>query len=442
MVDVEAGHVTFSNLRIEQDFNTTYAAFYCGKQARVEIANSSVTSKSTNNVSVADDAQLDVRDSLFRSSEIGCGILFLGRAHGTVTHSNIIGNRIGLEAQNQAQVKVDSSSFQNNGDQNGYGAMISVDGSGATLNVERSRFYQNAAGIYAQESGNLTMTGCTLENNGISLEGAHVTSGLITVQTAAQATLNNLVCKSNKQGISVLTAGKAQLNNVTLAATGIVTNNAQYIVYCNTLYLNGDGTTVSISGSTISEGEYNGVVIVNRAKAVVENSTIANCKYSGLIFGSDDGTPGFGTMTNSTVSSNHFAGVVVQSKSSLEINGGEISSNFTDGIDVGGQGSIGTLTNIFVRNHPKVGILAYSGGSITVKRCTIEKNQYGIQAGLSEKGREFGGSIVLESSAVQNNTGYGAISCAGSIINLSGNKFQNGRNDYLKQSGGIIRTAN
>ena len=103
VVDVEGGHVTFSNLRIEQDFNTTFAAFYCGKQARVEVANCSVTSKSTNNVSVADDAQLDVRDSFFRSSEVGYGMLFLGRAHGTVTHSNFIGNRIGLEAQNQSQ---------------------------------------------------------------------------------------------------------------------------------------------------------------------------------------------------------------------------------------------------------------------------------------------------------------------------------------------------
>ena len=266
-------------------------------------------------------------------------------------------------------------------------------------------------------------------------------SGLITVQTAAQATLNNLVCKSNKQGISVLTAGKAQLNNVTLSATGIVTNNSQYIVYCNTIYLNGDGTTLSISGSAISDAEYNGLVVLNRAKAVVENSTISNCKYSGLIFGSDDGTPGFGTVNGSTVSSNHFAGVVVQSKSSLEISGGEISNNFTDGVDVGGQGSVATVTNIFVRNHPKVGILAYSGGSITARHCTVEKNQYGVQAGLSEKGREFGGTIVLESSVVQNNSGYGAISCAGSIINMAGNKFQNGRNDYLRLSGGIIRNV-
>ena len=130
---------------------------------------------------------------------------------------------------------------------------MNVDGGGATLDVERSHFLQNTAGIYAQESGNLTMTGCTLENNGISLEAAHVTGGLICVQTGAQATLTNLVCKSNKQGISVLTAGKAQLNNVNLSADRNSNKQCSIYAYCNTIYLNGDGTTASISESTISD---------------------------------------------------------------------------------------------------------------------------------------------------------------------------------------------
>ena len=441
VINVQAGHVTLSNLQIAQDFSATFAALYCAKQARVELSNCSITSKSTYGVSAGDDAQLDARDSLFRSSDIGYGMLYFGRAHGTVTRSNIIGNKFGLEVQNQSRVKFDSCAFQFNGDQNGYGAVINVTGSGATLDVERCHFLQNAAGIYAQESGNLTMTGCTLENNGISLEAAHVTGGLISVQTAARATLTDLVCKFNKQGISVLTAGKAELNNVNLSATGIVTNNSQYIVYCNTLYLNGDGTTASISGSTISDAEYNGVVVVNRAKAVMENSSISNSKFSGLVFGSDDGTPGYGTVTSSTLFSNRVAGVIVQSKSSVEISGGEIRDNLIDGIDVGGEGSVAAMTNLFVRNHSKVGMLAYSRGSITAKRCTIEKNQFGIQAGLPDKGKEFGGTIVLESSVVQNNNGYGAISCAGSTINLTGNRFQNGRNDYLRQAGGIIRNV-
>ena len=139
--------------------------------------------------------------------------------------------------------------------------------------------------------------------------------------------------------------------------------------------------------------------------------------------------------------SNHFTGIVVQSKGSVEITGGEISGKLTDGVDAVGEGSSAAMTNLFVRSHPQVGALAYSGGFITVKRCTIEKNQFGVQAGLPDKGREFGGTMVLESSAVQNNTGYGAISCAGSTISLAGNNFQNGRNNYLREAGGIIRNG-
>ena len=441
VIYVQSGHVTLSNVQIEQDFNASFATVYCGKQAHLELSNCSITSKSIYNVSVADDAQMEARECLLKSSEIGYGVLFTGRAHGTLTRSTIIGNKFGLEVLNQSRVNVDSCTFQFNGDQNGYGTVVDVNGDGATLDVERSHFLQNTAGIYSQESGNLTIAECTLENNGISLETSHVTGGLVCVQTGAQATLTNLVCKSNKQGISVLTAGKAQLKNVSLSVTGIITNNTQYGAYCNVIYLNGDGTTASISGSNISDAVYNGVVVVNGAKAIVDNSSLSNCKYNGLVFGSDDATPGYGTMTNSTVFGNHIAGIYVQSKSSVEITGGEITNNVVDGIDVGGDGSVATVTNVFVRNHPKVGMMAYSGASLTAKHCTIEKNQYGLQAGVPDKGREFGGTISLEASVVQNNYGYGAISCAGSTINLAGNRFQNGRNDYLREAGGVIRNT-
>jgi hypothetical protein len=441
VVHIEAGHVTFANLHIEQDFNATFSALDCAMQAHVELTNCSVTSKSSYCVSVQNDAQLDARDSVFSSSEIGCGIIYSGRAHGSVTRSRVIGNKFGLEVQNQSHVSVDSCTFQYNGDQNGYGTVTDVNGSGATIEVVRSDFLQNSAGIYAQEGGSLTMTGCTLENNGLSLEAAHVTSGLICVETAAKATLNDLVCKFNKQGISVLAAGKAQLNNVNLSDTGIVTNNAQYIVFCSTIYVNGDGSTVSISKSAISDAVYNGVVVFNGAKAVVGNSSISNSKFNGVLFGSDDGTPGYGTVTDSTVFSNHVSGIFVQSKSSVEITGGELSNNFNAGVEVGGNGSVATLNNIYVRNHPKSGVMAYSGGMITARHCTIERNQFGVQAGLPDTGRESGGTIFLESCVVQTNTGYGAISCAGSVINLSGNRFQNGRNDYLRESGGIIRNV-
>jgi hypothetical protein len=112
-----------------------------------------------------------------------------------------------------------------------------------------------------------------------------------------------------------------------------------------------------------------------------------------------------------------------------------------NGVEVNGIGTFANLNNIYVRNHPKVGMMAYSGSTLTAKHCEIEKNQFGVQAGLPDTGRESGGTIVLESSVVQNNSGYGAISCAGSVINLTGNKFQNGRYDYLQQNGGVIRNV-
>jgi Right handed beta helix region len=201
------------------------------------------------------------------------------------------------------------------------------------------------------------------------------------------------------------------------------------------------GTSASISKSAISDALENGVVVVQGAKALVENTSISNSKMSGLVFGSDDGTPGYGTVTDLTVHGNHQSGIFVQSKSSIEVTGGEISNNLNDGLEVAGIGSATAMKDVLVRNHPEVGLMAARGGTITAKHCMIEKNQIGIQAGLLNTGSESGGIMLLESSTVQNNSGHGAISYAGSVINLKANIFKNGRYDYLEQAGGVIKTA-
>jgi hypothetical protein len=437
VIRVFSGHVTLSNLQIEQDFNAVFAALFCGNQSHVELSHCSVTSNGTFGAVVNDDAQLDVSESSFGSSSIGNGLAYIGRAHGTVTHTSFMNNRYGLDAQNQARVTVDSCTFRDNGYQQNNGNAVNVAGSGATLEVARSAFLNNSPAVaIAEESGKLTMTGCNLENNGISLEVDHVTNGMMVIQTGAQATLTNLSCKSNKQGFAVTTGATAQFNNVTLSDTGIVTNNEKYQAYCNAIYLDGDGTTASIARSAISGAQYSGIFITNGAKLSVQSCSISNCKLQGLIFGSDEGGPGYGSVTDSMIFSNHKVGIYLQSKSLVQINGGEISDNGIDGIEVKGNGSIATVTNlVLVRNQGQVGVMAYSGGLIKVKGCTIEKNQFGIQAGL-EKGPEFAGTILLESSTVRDN-GYGAVSCKGSTITLRGATFKN-RQDFW-EDGGTIR---
>jgi Right handed beta helix region len=438
VLQISAGHVTLSNLQIEQDFNAIFAALICAKQAHVELTHCSVTSNGTFGAVVNEDAQLDVSESSFRSSPIGNALVYIGRAHGTVTHTSFMNNRSALEAQNQARVTVDSCTFRDNGYQQNHANALYVGGSGATLEVARSAFLNNSPSVaIAEESGKLTMTTCNLKNNGISLEVDHVTDGMLVIQTGAQATLTNLDCKSNKQGIAISTAATAQLNNVNLLETGIVTNNEKYQVYCNSIYLDGDGTTASIAHSTISGAQYNGIFIANGAKASVQNCSISNCRFHGLLFGSDAGTPGYGSVTDSMVFSNHRVGIYLQSKSLVEINGGEISDNGVNGIEVSGNGSVATLTNLVLVRKGQTGLIAYSGGLIKVKNCTIEKNQFGIQAGL-QKGPEFAGTILLESSIVRDNSDYGAISCAGSTITLSGATFEN-RQNFWEDGGSIQR---
>ncbi len=446
VLHIMAGHVTFWNLQIEQDYNVSdangaLAALYCGKQAHVELAHCSVTSKAKFGISADEDAQLDVTDSNISSSEIGFGIVFSSRAHGTVTRSTFVNNRSGLQAENQSRVTADGCTFQDNGYRQLHANAVYVGGDGASLDVERSTFSNNSPGVAdAEESGKLNMTGCVLENNGISLESDGATDGMIVVQTGAQAKLANLICKSNKQGIAVLAAGNALLNNVSMSNTGIATNNTQYAVYCNAIYLDGDGTTVSISESTISDSVYNGVFVADRAKATLQKCSISNSKNFGLLVGADTGAaPAYGSVTDSSVVSNHLAGIKVQSGSSVEVDGGEISGNGMNGIEVLGNATTATMTNrVLVQKQVQTGLLAYSEGLINVKDCTIESNQYGVQAGIGNKGKEFGGTIILESSTVQNNSAYGALSFAGSTITLKQSNFKNNQQDFWL-GGGIIQ---
>jgi hypothetical protein len=442
VINCQAGHLSLSNLRIEQNSTAQPASLYCGNQSQVVMNNCFVTSRGLHNVSVEDDARLDARDCRFKSSEIGFGLVYLGRSQGTVTHCTILGNKWGLDILNQARVTVDNCTFQENGTQKGEGFAICVSGGGAIANVQSSHFLGNSgSAAYTDEGGNLTMTGCNLENNGITLEGDHVTAGLVCVQTGAKATVANSVCKSNKQGIAVLAAGKLQLTDVSLSMTGIDTGNTQYGLFCNTIFLQGEGTTASISGCTISDSENNGLIVMSGAKAIVNSCSVNNSRLHGMVFGGDDGTPGYGTVIDTKELGNHVDGIFLQSRSAVEVNAGEISNNQGNGVEVNGTGSRASLAKVSVLGQGGAGLMAYSGGSITGKESFIEKNRFGIQAGLPGNDPATGGTINLQSSHVQYNSDYGASSYIGSTITLLRNTFKNGKDRDYFNGGGTFTDA-
>jgi hypothetical protein len=129
-----------------------------------------VTSKGLVGAAATEEAQLDVSDSIFRSSPIGNGLVYQGKARGAVTRTNFSDNRSGLQVENQSRVTADSCIFRDNGYQQFHANAVYVGGSGATLEVARSSFLNNSPTVaFVEESGKLIMTGCNLENNGISL---------------------------------------------------------------------------------------------------------------------------------------------------------------------------------------------------------------------------------------------------------------------------------
>jgi hypothetical protein len=253
--------------------------------------------------------------------------------------------------------------------------------------------------------------------------------------------LTGLHCSSNDQGISILGGAKLELIDVTLNSTGIRTSNKKFAALCNAVYASGEGSAVSISGATIKGTPYSNIVILGNATATVNNSSVSDAGTAGLYFGSDEGIPGHGTITNTNIFGNSNFGIFVKSGSRIQVSGGEFYGNQI-GIVVTGNGSSAVVNNATIRDQSVAGILLAKGGSMSAKDCLIARDKIGVQVGAAGKdpGKDPRSSLSIETCNLNSNQKAAAEVFDGSVITEKNNRLDHNGSDFLKFGSGTVQT--
>ena len=256
-------------------------------------------------------------------------------------------------------------------------------------------------GIYVGGLDSITPTLSNLTVNNFDTAGA--LAGIRVDNARATVNFSNITSSYNGAGLSV-NAGKVYVTGTASSFN----NNAQAGVS-----VTGSTAVASINNAQANANGVHGFVSQNSANLSLYNVTSLNNRDSGLFVSSATAN-----VVNSVFDFNSY-GAVIQSNSTLSMQGSSLSNNTTDGLDVVGA-STASITSSQINNNTVDGIYADNDGAAPTNSTV---NIYGSTT-ISNNGRY--GIFANQRSAIMVNTGGVSISdnATGALFaQISGNIF-------------------
>ncbi|MGC3989321.1 MAG: right-handed parallel beta-helix repeat-containing protein [Chthoniobacteraceae bacterium] len=386
---------------------------------------------------VVDHASLTADSSVFSTAGQGSAFQVEDEATATVTGCEFTQTEWGYTNYGSSTGTLTNCKFSSCGTAKGDGSTITVSGAKASTTVAQCQFTDNPAGMVITEGSTVTVSGSTFQNSGITGELGNSSSGVVDVKNQARATFSGSAFTSNREGLAVEAGGQLALSDCQLTGNGLQTDNQSLLFYTQTISVSGAGSTVSIKKSTIAKAVRTALNIVDGSSATIEDTEVTDGLGVGLALGNENAPASHATVARSQFKGNASPGIEVSYGSSLEMSDSASDGNSATGIEVSGRGTKITLTNTSASGNQSVGLLTYDGASASASTSNFQSNQYGVQAGLPE-GSGHGGSIALTQSRVTNNSDSGVIADSGGRVTLHGCLVnQNGQNYYRMRNGVI-----
>lgn len=435
---VNAKNVAFENLRIEQDTPGNNAALRILGESRVEVVNCQVRTKSRFAGVVIGNASLEARDSVFQNPGGSSGLQLENNSRGTLTRCMFSSSLRGFVVIQNAQAQLTGCVFQDDGQTDGNGGALLVEGGQAQLSANQCRFTTNKASVIAKEGGTLSLTDCLFNNNGVTGEIGNASAGVISAQSGSRVTLRGSTFENNKQGIIGQRGSTLVLERVQIRGTGLATDNKGLIYYCYPVAISGQGCTARIAGSSIGDSLSNSIVVGNGAQLTMLETTVSNAGTNALVVGTTDGA-GKATINNVKIVGARNFGVWVNSGSECEAQGCQILGFVNAGFKVDGEKSTGRIADSSISggNRDGLALWAHTGGTLTATGCTVEANTRGAQAGTGTVGQ--GGTVLLENCTVRGNTVWGVGACRDSLLTMRGGFLGNQRQNTYQERGGRVQ---
>jgi len=350
------------------------------------------------------------------TADAGGGMYNLGVL--AVSDSDIAGNvGGGIVHDSTGTLAVRDSTIQGHA---GVGIAIAVDNTG-NVTVSGSTLEHNGGGIVHSGGGTLTVTNSTISDN----EGVGIA---IDVDNTGNVTVTDSTLERNSGGGIVHDGGG------TLAVRSSTIQEHEGVG----IAIGADSTgNVTVTGSTLEYNVGGGIVHRGGGTLAVTDSTVSNNDGGGIYIGEE--STGNVTVTNSTVASNVAGGILHFGSGALTVRTTSvIEGNDGGGIYIGEEstGNV-TVTNSTVASNVAGGILHFGSGNVSVTSlASVQDNGVGIVNAGS-------GAVTVTQADVANNTGVGIVNRGNGTVTVTADTWiiQNGGGGIVNEGAGTVTVA-
>ncbi|MBU2513755.1 right-handed parallel beta-helix repeat-containing protein [bacterium] len=338
-----------------------------------------------------------------------------GESSATISKNNMLRNRFGINATQQAKLEITENTFEE-----GESAAIYLQ-SGSTANLLRNqiRNYQFGVGTTGHNTI-VTLTSNTIENikvNGVDISSESQIKLLdnkisncdigIKLYSEAQSELSKNLINHNRIGVFILSSSFMKLTENTLSDNqwGVASLDAD--------------TVVIVEKNQVTNNKY-GLVAQNNSKMTLHNNDIKNSEESAISFYSG----AIGEVHNNRVTNSKWGITVQDPGSSATITGNTVTNQTNHGLEIGKEAKTLIKKNIVFNNN--IGVKLYEAAKTEIIDNIIEGNSDGVN--ITDKSTK----AWLIHNRIFNNTDDGLEVSSGAFVEARENAI------FLNTDDGIV----
>jgi hypothetical protein len=455
---ITGGQVTLQNFDFSETSEGGSVLISAGSQSVVQIKNCNLVSRGSHCVGALENAQLTLQDSSLRTLGKGYGCYVKGNAKATIERCTFEENLGCVQCTEAGSVVINDSKFQNNITSSKDAFLVLLSGTGSA-EVNRCTFTENTTAV-ADAQGRMTLTNCRFEKN---REGYW--KYIAVADASGKLTLTGCEFVSNPRAVVASNGAQLTVDGCKFQSSGQIPQVTDARAYFANLLVMGQGSLATVTNTTFTDVQFEGVLVADQAQARLKDVTIQGGQY-GINLGVTTSTltkGGFAELENVTLSGQigqpvrmtrasylkmlncHIDGdawdssIYVYSGSSVEMTGCDIKGGKGNGLEAIGQDSQVHAERCQFLSFQGSGVLARDQAKIVLSGCTLEQNAVGAQAGGEADGASQGGTITLENCTIRSNRTYGVSAINRGYVGLTATTFDNQPTQTFKDTSGSVQ---
>ena len=455
---ITGGQVTLQNFDFSETSEGGSVLISAGSQSVVQIKNCNLVSRGSHCVGALENAQLTLQDSSLRTLGKGYGCYVKGNAKATIERCTFEENLGCVQCIEAGSVVINDSKFQNNVTNSKDAFLVLLSGTGSA-EVNRCTFTENTTAV-ADAQGRMTLTNCRFEKN---REGYW--KYIVVADASGKLTLTGCEFVSNPRAVVASNGAQLTVDGCKFQSSGQIPQVTDARAYFANLLVMGQGSLATVTNTTFTDVQFEGVLVADQAQARLKDVTIQGGQY-GINLGVTASTltkGGFAELENVTLSGQigqpvrmtrasylkllncHIDGdawdssIYVYSGSSVEMTGCDIKGGKGNGLEAIGQDSQVHAERCQFLSFQGSGVLARDQAKIVLSGCTLEQNAVGAQAGGEADGASQGGTITLENCTIRSNRTYGVSAINRGYVGLTATTFDNQPTQTFKDTSGSVQ---